>query len=84
MDPLIRTKPQRFYDGMKKSFSPEGDHTPFILRRSLRLRSRVDGFCGEAEGFGKASGFLETVFPHSFDKSPQSPFEILVRLSVPN
>lgn len=74
----IRTKPQRFYDGMQKSFSPEGDHTPFILRRSLRLRSKSMDFAKRLKAFGKASGLFDTVFPHSFDKNPQSPFEILV------
>lgn len=77
----IRTKPQRFYDGMKRSFSPEGDHTPFILKRSMRLRTKSPEFSERLKKFGEASGLFQTVAPHSFDKSPQSPFELLVKFS---
>jgi hypothetical protein len=75
----IRTRPQRFYDGMRKAFSPEGDHTPFILRRSLQTRSKTGDFAEKLRVFGDASGLFEAIIPHPFDKSPQSPFEILVR-----
>jgi hypothetical protein len=77
----IRTKPQRFYDGTKKSFSPEGDHTPFVLCRTLRLKSRSSEFATQLKAFGEASGLYETILSHSFDKSPQSPFEILIKFA---
>ena len=77
----IRTRPQRFYDGMRKAFSPEGDHTPFVLRSSLRTKSSSRDFAEKLRAFGKASGLFETIVPHSFDKSPHSPFEILVRFT---
>jgi hypothetical protein len=75
----IRTRPHRFYDGMRKAFSPEGDHTPFILRRSLRGATKGGDFAEKLRVFGKESGLFETIIPHSFSKNPQSPFEILVR-----
>ncbi len=75
----IRTKPQRTYDGTKKSFSPEGDHTPFVLRRTLRRKSRSTEFAGKLKTFGEASGLFDTIVPHSFGRNPQSPFEILVK-----
>ena len=31
--------------------------------------------------FGKTSGLFETISAHSFDKSPQSPFELLIKFS---
>ena len=77
----IRTKPQRFYDGMRKTFTPEGDHTPFILRKSLRNTSKSRDFVEKLRIFGESSGLYETIIPHSFDRSPQSPFEILVKFS---
>jgi len=80
----IRTRPQRFYDAMRKPFSPEGDHTPFMLRRSLRATSKSNGFAEKLDAFGKESGLFETIIPHSFGKSPRSPFEILVRFSGAN
>ena len=77
----IRTKPKRFYDGMRKTFSPEGDHTPFILRKRLRAKTKSREFAEKLKVFGKSSGLYEAIAPHSFDRSPQSPFEILVNLS---
>lgn len=77
----IRTKPQRFYDGTKRAFSPEGDHTPFLLKRSLRLRSKSASFAAGLKAFGEASGLFETVSSHSFGSSQQAPFEILVRFA---
>lgn len=77
----IRTKPQRFYDGTMKSFSPEGDHTPFVLRRTLRQKSRSIEFARKLKVFGETSGLFDTIVPHSFGKNPQSPFEILVKFS---
>lgn len=77
----IRTKPQRFYGGGQKSFSPEGAHTPFLLRRALRTRSKSLGFAAGLRAFGEASGLFDTVLPHSFSKSPHSPFEILIRFT---
>lgn len=77
----IRTKPQRFYDGMRKTFTPEGDHTPFILRKSLRAKRSSQQFAENLKIFGESSGLYETIVAHSFDRSPQSPFEILVKFA---
>lgn len=77
----IRTKPQRFYDGMRKAFTPEGDHTPFVLRKSLRAKTKSRDFAAKLKVFGESSGLFDTIIPHSFDRSPQSPFEILVKFS---
>lgn len=76
----IRTKPQRIYDGMKRSFSPEGDHTPFVLRQSVGDRTKSNQFVEKIKEFGQASGLFETIVPHTFGRSPQAPFEILIRL----
>jgi hypothetical protein len=77
----IRTKPQRFYDGLKRSFSPEGDHTPSVLRHSLKTRTKSSRFVQKLTAFGQASGLFETVVAHSFGKSPQAPFELLIKFS---
>ena len=75
----IRTRPRRFYEGMRKAFTPEGDHTPFILRRSLREGQETSTFAEKLHVFGQESGLFQTMVPHSFDESPLSPFEILIR-----
>lgn len=77
----IRTKPQRFYDGMRRAFTPEGDHTPFVLRKSLRAKTKSREFAEKLKVFGESSGLYEAIVPHSFDRSPQSPFEILVKFA---
>ena len=77
----IRTKPQRFYDGMRRTFTPEGDHTPFILRKSLRTKTKSRNFAEKLKEFGESSGLYEAIIPHSFGRSPRSPFEILVKFS---
>lgn len=77
----IRTKPQRFYDGMRRTFTPEGDHTPFVLRKSLRTKTKSRQFAAKLRAFGESSGLFEAIIPHSFDRNPQSPFEILVKFS---
>lgn len=80
----IRTKPLRFYDGMRKTFTPEGDHTPYVLRKSLRAKTKSKKFAEKLKIFGEASGLYDAIIPHSFDRSPQSPFEILIRFSGAN
>ena len=77
----IRTKPHRFYDGTKKAYTPEGDHTPFVLRHTLTTKTKSVEFAEQLKSFGLASGLFNTIIPHSFDKSPQSPFEILIKFS---
>ncbi|MCB4810591.1 AAA family ATPase [Methylovorus menthalis] len=75
----IRTKPKRFYDGLPQTFTPEGDHAPYVLRRILKSPSSSPVFVEKLTNFGKASGLFETVISHSFGISHQSPFEILVK-----
>jgi AAA domain, putative AbiEii toxin, Type IV TA system len=74
----IRTKSHRFYDGLTKGYSPEGEHTPYLLRRSLKLKSRSSIFAAKLKEFGNSSGLFSTITTHSFEAGPQSPFEIIV------
>lgn len=77
----IRTKPQRIYDGSKTSYSPGGDHIPHILRSTLKTKTSSIEFSNKLSEFGKASGLYEVITTHSFSKSAQSPFEIMVKFS---
>lgn len=72
----IRTKPQRIYGGFSRSYSSEGEHSPFVLKTSLKSQKFVD----KLTEFGNASGLFETVVTHTFGKGPNNPFEVLVRL----
>jgi hypothetical protein len=76
----IRTKPKRIYDGINIGYSPEGEHAPLLLRKSLRSRSGSQRFAERLRSFGNASGLFETVFAHSFGKGSKDPFELVIRL----
>lgn len=55
----IRTKPKRFYDGVTHSYSPEGEHIPLLIRKTLRSRAKGKKFEEHLSAFGKSSGLFE-------------------------
>jgi predicted ATP-dependent endonuclease of OLD family len=77
----IRSKPHRIYDGMNLSFTPEGEHAPFVLRKNLKSKSSSEKFRLDIETFGVESRLFDSIKAHSYGKSMQSPFEILVEIS---
>ena len=77
----IRTRPRRTYDGYGKEFNPEGEHTPYELRKRLLPTNRAKGFCSALEKFGKSSGLFRKVSIHNLGKGAAAPFELLVTLS---
>lgn len=76
----IRTKPKRTYDGYGKPFSPEGEHTPYILRKQLASKSKAQAFRSALEKFGKESGLFKRVGVKQFGKESSAPFELTVTL----
>jgi len=79
----IRTTPKRTYDGYTKHFSPEGEHTPYVIRMQLpRKKSATNVFKEELEIFGKNSGLFETIGITQFGKDSTSPFELTVTLDT--
>lgn len=76
----IRTKPRRTYDGFKTNFSPEGDHTPHVLRKVIHSKERGRKFTKLLSNFGNHSGLFKSVSAHSFGKDPSAPFEVHVKL----
>jgi hypothetical protein len=77
----IRTKPRRTYDGIKTGFSPEGDHTPYVIRKAVGSREKGRRFVQSLERFGEESGLFSTVDAHTFGSDPSAPFEVLVQIS---
>jgi hypothetical protein len=77
----IRTRPRRTYDGYGKDFSPEGEHTPYILRKRLSSTEQAQAFKKALESFGKASGLFRKVGTHNLGKEAASPFEVMVTLT---
>ncbi len=76
----IRTKPQRTYDAFKSDFTPEGDHTPYVIKSTLGSRVRAQKLVGLLKSFGESSGLFTRVMPHSFGRDPSAPFEIQIEL----
>jgi hypothetical protein len=76
----IRTRPRRIYEGFKTDFTPEGDHTPYLIRKSLGSNEGARKFADLLKRFGESSGLFSTVNAHSFGKDPSAPFEVMVEL----
>lgn len=72
----IRTKPRRTYDELTLAFSPEGGHTPYLIRRMLRSKSAAAQFHAFIEKVGIASGLFQDVRIKNFGRGATAPFEV--------
>lgn len=72
----IRTKPARTYDELTLDFSPEGKHTPYLIRRMLRSKSARSRFHKFISKVGKESGLFQDVRTKNFGESASGPFEL--------
>lgn len=77
----IRTRSRRFYDGIRRSYSPEGEHVPVVIRQRLKSKAISESFSKSLDAFGRASGLFTSVVAHSFGKGAQAPFELLIRFN---
>jgi hypothetical protein len=76
----IRTKPRRTYDGTKKTFSSEGDHTPYLLKKHLSSKTTATRFRELISDLGKDSHLFEDIKIRRFGRDDSSPFEVQVKL----
>ncbi len=76
----IRTQPKRIYDGLRSTFTPEGDHVPYVIRRALDSPEKAGDFIELLRRFGDASGLFANVQAHTFGPDPNGPFEVRVTL----
>ena len=73
----IRTKPRRTYDELALDFSPEGTHTPYLIRQLLRSRSAATmRFRKLLNAIGKSSGLFQSIKTKNFGKGATVPFEL--------
>lgn len=76
----IRAKPQPYYQGMKISESPEGDHTPYILKVLMEASSTSTQPSNSLERvinrFGEESGLYDSIKILKLGKKKTSPFEL--------
>lgn len=77
----IRSKPRRTYDRFKYTFSPEGEHSPYLIKQLLTNEESRNHFLKFLENFGAESNLLNSVDITSFGNEPSSAFELMVRLN---
>ena len=73
----IRTKPQRIYENYKLNFTPEGEHTPYLLQLLLNNGE----FQTLIEKFGADSGLFEQIQIKPLNNEKNAPFEIHITLN---
>jgi len=78
----IRTTPKRTYDGYTKTFSPQGEHTPYVIRKRLPRGTKTNEFKKALDTFGADSGLFESVGITQFGKDSASPFELTITLAA--
>lgn len=73
----IRSKPKRTYDKYNVSFTPEGEHIPYLLRKILTKKDPSStSFKQLVNEIGKNSGLFDYLKLKQFSKEPGSPFSI--------
>lgn len=76
----IRSKPRRTYDAPQTAFSPEGDHTPYIIRKTLSSKSKAESFEKFIGEVGRDSRLFDSINVRSYGRDSLSPFEIKILL----
>lgn len=78
----VRTQPQRTYDPLKETLSPEGSHVPMTLARLSATRPGVWRALRTAVNrFGAASGLFSGVDIRRVGRKESDPFQIEVNVS---
>ena len=77
----IRTKPRRTYDDFKTSFSPEGEHTPYIIKKMISRKKSAIKFFSFLNNIGKSSNLFETLAIRKYGKRLTDPFELDIVLN---
>lgn len=77
----IRSKPKRTYDEYKLDFSPEGEHTPYLIKKLLGKKSDADSFDRFIKELGKSSGLFDSIKIQNYGKTQTSPFELDIVLN---
>lgn len=79
----VRAKPKRIYEQFfrRQKPSPEGEHTPVILKKLLSKRdpNHIEKI-GLIEKFGKESGLFSKINTKPLSNDISSPFEINIKL----
>jgi hypothetical protein len=72
----IRSEPKRTYDELVLEFSPQGQHTPYLIRQMLKSKKQKAKLKDFIESSGKATGLFRDVTIQNFGRGPSSRFEL--------
>ena len=72
----VRSKPQRTYNPIKESLSPEGSEIPVILRNLTEQDSIWREAHKKLTAFGKASGLFSDIEIRKFGETKGDPFQL--------
>ncbi len=72
----IRTKPKRTYDSYRSDYSPEGDHTPYVIKKILANQKGKTDFKNYLKEIGLDSGLFEDISVKNYGKGATNPFEL--------
>ena len=80
----IRSKPQRTYDPLKETASPEGSDIPMVLMNMFRTNEKEWKELRERLiEFGKSSGLFSDVHVRRLGKSMGDPFQLQIKVKGP-
>lgn len=77
----IRSKPRKTYDEYSLDFSPEGDHTPYLIKKKLDSKTDSLRLKDFFQKIGKMSGLFKSVLIKNYGRGKTAPFELDVVLS---
>jgi predicted ATPase len=75
----IRSKPKRTYDEPTYEFSPEGEHTPYLIGSIIGNKKRL-ALKNLLESVGRNTGLFKEITLKRYGRSKSSPFELDVIL----
>ena len=80
----IRSKPQRTYDPLKETISPEGNDVPVLLVNMSKTDSESwQELKHRLVSFGKASGLFGDINVRRLGKSTSDPFQLQIKVNGP-
>ncbi len=83
----IRSKPRKTYDEFSLEYSPEGNHTPYLIKKKLDSKQDASKFRKFLNAVGKDSGLFKSIEIKNYGRGTAAPFELDIvlgkhRLSV--
>lgn len=76
----IRSKPKRTYDSPQTSYSSEGAHIPYVIRKRLKSAATAQSFKSFMDYAGKGSGLFSSIEIKEYSDEPRAPFEVNINL----